>query len=347
MEICTGYTMNEQDIIDGTNACFDYMDHLCKVFFELSEFKTSNRFVKLQKERKCRDFFLNNLFLFYRYINNTDLLPQDITKLKESYDSFTGSLYHYTTYESLEKIIKGKSLKLNNLISMNDSKEGTALLNFLKKQDLTEEFKLTLKEVPQYIPRIFSFSFTALNDDAAQWERYAIPKNKSTNTSCGVCIEFSRERLLNRISSISGLSLKEITPVLYVSDYNKDNILLQILFRFMLANQKDNNLNQLDEENREQIAKQISFYSADIKHYSFENERELRLIISLEETNKDITFPSMLLSLIQDGNDDLSDLIKSIKIGPGAQSYKTRIEELLNKYGCSQTSITESECTLQ
>ena len=123
---------------------------------------------------------------------------------------------------------------------MNDSKEGHAFIEYFKKTNLVDPskrkyFREVIQQIPEYIPKIFSFSFSALKDDAAQWERYSTSKNSQTSTPYGVCIEFSKEKLLNLISQIPNLSISEITPVLYVPDYKIDNVFLRIIYAFTIT----------------------------------------------------------------------------------------------------------------
>ena len=177
--------------------CFwDYIEHLCKVFNKLENFKSTNDFINQQNQITINAFFLDHLFWFDKI--TLDKTNRYHDKICKKHDSVTEKLYHYTSFESLEKIIAGNSLKLNNLRNMNDSMEGEALLEYLKNrplkhQKLKEWLQQSLEYIPQYIPRIFSFSFSTLKDDASQWERYSTSKNTKTSTPYGVCIEFSKK----------------------------------------------------------------------------------------------------------------------------------------------------------
>ena len=342
----------QEKTLNDLQCFWAYIGHLCEVFNKLENFDSTNDFINQQNQITTNDFFLDNLFLFDK--TTLDITHQYHDKISKKYDSVTESLYHYTSFESLEKIIAGNSLKLNNLGNMNDSMEGGALLEYLKNrplksQILKEWLQQSLEYIPQYIPRIFSFSFSTLKDDAAQWERYSTSKNTKTSTSYGVCIEFSKKKLLDQIALQNTLSLREIAPVLYIPNYEKDNVFLEIIFTLTLRALKMDipNLDISKLEVKQKLAEYLSFYSADVKHDSFKNERELRLIISLSNMPERITYSSLFLNLAQNDSTGISNLITSITTGPRAGSYKPRIKELLKRNNANHIKIYESNCPLR
>lgn len=101
--------MSESEIED-TKHYFEYIEHLCKFFNQLNSLSIpiSQNFIKNQHQKTCVDFFLDNLFLFHKATLN-----KNNSEIIKFYDSLTSKLYHYTNFVSLEKIISGKSLKLN------------------------------------------------------------------------------------------------------------------------------------------------------------------------------------------------------------------------------------------
>lgn len=346
------------DILNELQNFFDYIQHLSEVFIKLNKYNSPNDFINKHKEQTSNNFLLDNLFWFDKVKLDDDNKYK--IEISEVYNSVTDKLYHYTSFETLEKIITGSSLKLNNLTNMNDSKEGRAFIEYFQKINLKNPrqniyFQEAIKLVPQYIPKIFSFSFSALNDDAAQWARYSTSQNTKTKTPYGVCIEFSKEKLLNLISQIPSLSISEITPVLYVPDYKIDNIFLQIVYAFAItAFKNDTGSADISKPKiREKLAEYLSFYSADIKHDSFKSERELRLIISLKNIPECITCGSIFLSLLQNNKTVLPDLIRSITAGPCPEDYKEEYTETIknllkrNKLDDMSERVRESNCPLR
>ena len=137
-------------------------------------------------------------------------------------------IYHYTSLEALCSIVENQEFWLGDSRQMNDYNEALELLkplNTLLNQDndlygkednvniITKRAKDALTKTPIYIA-----SFTALNDDASQWERYA-------QNATGVSIEFDlfklqkflqfNSQMLRRITYISG---NDILSELVLSD---------------------------------------------------------------------------------------------------------------------------------
>lgn len=349
--------------LNDTKCYFDYIKHLCNCFSELKKYSSSHNFINEQNQKTSIDFFLDNLFLFHKAIlDNDNKYHKEVEKF---YNTLTGKLYHYTNYPALEKIIQGKSLKLNNLSNMNDSKEGLALSEYLKERypDNTEQsiwLNKTLEYVHEYNSKIFSFSFSFLKDDAPQWDRYGVIKNNGSKEPCGVCLEIDKQKLEGYLAEQkSCFDMLEIAPVLYVPHNDKSNTFLEMIFVIALASTKKRLTNTKipntnDDNVKKILAKYISRFSTDIKHDSFKNEREIRLIASLNsnsQTRQCYTYGSILLSLASGEPDfKLSDIITSITIGPGASAYRTKIETLLkdNNFEVDiKDYIKESNCPLR
>lgn len=350
----------EENTRSNLNDFWDYIQHLCEVFIKLKRFNELkiDSFIEQQSTQTSTDFFLDNLFWFDKTtLDNTNPYQREIEGF---YNSVTNKLYHYTSLDTLEKIVKGNKLKLSNLRNMNDSMEGYAFIEYLKNRTLknkeaNELLHKSLTLIPEYAPKIFSFSLSALKDDAAQWQRYSTSNDAKTSTPYGVCIEFSKEKLLNQISQIHNLSLKEIVPVLYVPHYEKNNIFLEIIFTLTLRalNKDIPSLENLYKTKPELLAEYLSFYSADIKHDSFKNERELRLIISLKNMPESITCDSIFINLLQNNKTVLPDLITSITAGPCPENYREEYTETIknllkrNKLDDMIERVHESNCPLR
>ena len=159
------------------NDFLSFAEDICKKLKSLEELSFEDQYFKDQSKALIKDFFLNNLYVFHQclHLERTQKFKDTILSLYNNIN-----LYHYTTYETLEKIITGKSLKLSRITDMNDKNECRALFYFYntmynesndKEKIKNEAFK---KLYNYYTSKIFSFSFSALKDDAAQWERYGV-----------------------------------------------------------------------------------------------------------------------------------------------------------------------------
>ena len=258
------------------------------------------------------------------------------------------TLYHYTTYETIEKIITGKSIKLSHITEMNDSDEGTALYKYsmslleeaekngTKKLENNER-KILEKDFIDFTSKIFSFSFSALEDDAAQWERYGIKKGiNDTNEHCGVRIGIPMLKLMKLIEKIEKeFDLIVIAPILYVPNYEITNSMLDILTRFAMYRTKINS---------DYITKYISQYSAEIKHTSFKTEYEIRLLIASSSPNFVKINGSILLELEKF---DFNNLFSSIMYGPEfAPELKFKMRQLLLKNKI-KIKPEDSKCSLR
>ena len=124
-------------------------------------------------------------------------------------------IYHYTSLEALCSIVENQEFWLGDSRQMNDYNEALELLkplNTLLNQDndlyvkedkvniITKRAKEALTKTPIYIA-----SFTALNDDASQWERYA-------QNATGVSIEFDLFKL-QKFLQFNSQMLRRITII--------------------------------------------------------------------------------------------------------------------------------------
>ena len=123
-------------------------------------------------------------------------------------------LYHYTDYISLDGILNGHELRVNNVLNMNDATEMELFISGLFaaiKKRFSENKNANMIELLNAMQkatrkRYFEFSayaacFSEFRDDAAQWERYA-------NRGKGVCICFSRS-VLEKITG-GAISLQRV-----------------------------------------------------------------------------------------------------------------------------------------
>ena len=347
--------MQEQNnTTDSRNNDFlSYAEDICKKLESLEELSFEDQYFKDQSKALIKDFFLNNLYVFHRclYLERTQKFKKIILSLYNNIN-----LYHYTTYETLEKIITGKSLKLSRITDMNDKKECRALFDFYKtmyndSNDKEKNKKEAFEKLYNYYTsKIFSFSFSALKDDAAQWERYGVKKGTNDmKEPCGICLEIPMSRLMSLIESIKerndpqlqkNFDLVDIKPILYVPNFDNGNSMLDAVSKFAYLSNKN--------KEKKDLIKEMCQWSAAIKHESFKKEYEIRLLVALHQPDIVKINGSILLEL------DLpcynfGNLFSSITLGPEVpKNMKEKVKELLknNNIHIAPQNITFSNCPL-
>lgn len=125
------------------------------------------------------------------YINN------DVDKRinKHKYGNY---LYHYTSIATLHNILKSKQFWLGNTATMNDKKEVKYFIELLQRalcenipSDKLSQCDIFFQKVYTRIDNEYPYAmcFSRLEDDAAQWERYA-------DNAEGVCIIFNTKNIM-------------------------------------------------------------------------------------------------------------------------------------------------------
>ncbi len=354
---------------------FNFQKHLCEELSRLKNYSSSIDFLTEQNKKVVNNFFFDNLFMLYQSTFNLNVNLHSREDIKNMWNNLI--LYHYTDSSSLEKIISGQSLKLNCILKMNDSGEGQALIiNIL--QQLTDMFRKNksinmddvftglsfAKKVSALQTIMYSFSFTTLKDDASQWARYGKskenpePKTEIEKNPCGICIEVPMKGLSKLVKAINDdFELAEITPILYVPNYNTDNTYLKFIKSIIDL--------RLTKEESCEFSKYVSHYSSNIKHESFKKEYEVRLLLSLKHQNNVtnmFTFHPKYVERISNTKDqciilklaeklqnfNFTDLFSSITFGPETSSEAARcVEEFLEKKKLSSLRPKHSKCTLR
>lgn len=149
------------------------------------------------KKEEVNSLFFKNLFLCCIDFYSMDFKYRRLVKslLKEMH------FYHYTNYYALESILDSKTLYFTKLGEMNENQEGKILIQRVK-EDLLKKYTSQadsyiinegiMKSI-FYLENMYSFSLSAVYDDAPLWERYGgseLGKHKKLSGQ-GVCIEFS------------------------------------------------------------------------------------------------------------------------------------------------------------
>lgn len=129
---------------------------------------------------------------------------------KDSNFSKEEQLYHYTTLEAIEGMIKSQSIRASNIFLMNDPNELTyGQENIINEFDSGLSIKLKQSYNNQSINNFsaFVFSLSELPDDMSQWEKYG-------SNHRGIRIGFTPKNLLDYWSGIDRANVF-LVPVLY------------------------------------------------------------------------------------------------------------------------------------
>lgn len=349
---------------------FDYAEHLCQILhcIDNHSFKDKTCIQLVQKEKF--DYFIQHLYVFHQclYINSPRFNKYK-SELQELYDSI--ELHHYTNIDALEQIIRGHSLKLGQITKMNDHDEAMALIKsnmsqlykYVSEHNCISKLGKLIYSIETYASELYSFSFSTRGNDVAQWERYGKKKDKNTNTDnlpCGVCIKIPMKKLREKIEGLkSRYEVLEIVPIVYTQDYAQDNPILKLITEIALS-RTDLEINSIlmksgssfftiDEMNALHqlrslfLYRNLTMYSAQVKHDSFSSESEIRLLV-----RGNICKPFMNDHILLDvGN--FNDLISSIMIGPRADHIiEGRVAALLKKHNLDKTvKIEKRRCPLR
>ena len=125
------------------------------------------------------------------YINN------DVDKRinKHKYGNY---LYHYTSIATLHNILKSKQFWLGNTATMNDKKEVKYFIELLQRALCENIPSEKLSQCDSFFQKVYTridneypyaMCFSRLEDDAAQWERYA-------DNAEGVCVIFNTKNIM-------------------------------------------------------------------------------------------------------------------------------------------------------
>ena len=188
-------------------------------------------------------------------------------------------LYHYTSMEALYSITESNYLLLSNIQDMNDSLECKLFFDILKRDfrknhNLKEDkIKAVTEQFNKKLNDVFVFSFSAEDDDAAQWERYA-------DNGEGVCLVTSIPNILR------WLNLNKIHPnLLYPVEYIDRAEELENIISHEILDYSDyfRSISKLKNDHSDFVPNlclnrmMVDCYK--IKERSFRNEKEFRIIV--------------------------------------------------------------------
>jgi len=267
-------------------------------------------------------------------------------------------LYHYTDFVSLDGILKGRELRLNNVLNMNDATEMelfvTGIFNAVKKRfekDKNEKMVTNLASTLETLLRhfydysMYAACFSEYRDDAAQWERYA-------NRGKGVCLCFRKSAL----EKMTGGAIR-LSKVFY-QDNMESHPLVDRLYQYLSEHERVEHTPALME-----AIKEAWWNTASFKHPSFSSEHEVRLVLmpfaipdfdlkpGYHVTSERIKkyYPLDLDILCKKEGITMEDLVAELIVGPESTQSEAILRDYLRDLGLTRLSnhILRSDCPLR
>lgn len=130
-------------------------------------------------------------------MNAIEIINNDIDKCIDKH-KYGKCLYHYTSTATLHNILKSKQFWLGNAATMNDKKEVKYFFELLQSALCESIPSDKLSQCDNFFEKVYAridneypyaMCFSRLEDDAAQWERYA-------DNAEGVCIIFNTKNIM-------------------------------------------------------------------------------------------------------------------------------------------------------
>lgn len=262
-------------------------------------------------------------------------------------------LYHYTSLNALRGILENKELWLGNVLSMNDASECSNFIDRLSnniKKDLGIEYE---KDIKTFIQKIrtgvkedapFVACFSKLDDNAAQWERYA-------DGAKGVCIGFDRALFERMIKKCGGLSLQDIEYRYNIKHHDHfTNAKNWLLHKKLPLGCKD----------EKALVSNIIVCSYLHKHKSFFTEEEVRLARLCDTSfirhefkwNNDIVKDIRVIDLnemCEIANIDFESLVCSITVGPKSKQAVSNLGGYIDSLGFARIASRtyKAKCPLR
>lgn len=265
--------------------------------------------------------------------------------------------YHYCSAESFMSIIKNKTLRLCDILHMNDKTEllhGERLFDDILKDATIDDFKKEAIRSIYYAIRermvLLAMSFSANGDQLSQWRGYA-------DHAKGFCIGFE------------ATCFNDLPVHLLQIEYDlkaQKRLIRDYLYK--IESRIPNDL-AIDVEEADYIANLQELFSS-MKDSSFSEENEFRVLHAIGEKEDRALYDSFLDSVYKDYIKDnicfqlknnipvpYLDLyfylekgkmpIKQVVIGPKNHSDVTDIEHFLQTNGIKGVIISKSKSTYQ
>lgn len=286
--------------------------------------------------------------------------------IDEQFSSLTNNIslletvFHYTSLDSLLKIVENKSLWFTNIGDMNDPEEmefGQKIIEkiIISKCARGDEVVQCIKDLGKVLFDDFSytpfylFSCTQENDSYQQWINYG-------DSGEGLSIEFNRFEMYNLLSN-NQTTIQYCFPVQYYdqttdnngnitnyeqTDINKMECFEEIViscFNFLTENVRVLGaigavVNQNDSFSTLHYYDLYILFSSMIKHHFHKEEREWRFLFSSPKESKYIVQNKSLKEIQEINIMDICELLKSVTIGPkNSQNidYFRKLERMLKR----------------
>lgn len=279
-------------------------------------------------------------------------IDRDIDKRIEKH-KYGNRLYHYTSIATLHSILKNKQFWLGNTATMNDSKEVKHFIELLRNELRDNISADKLDQCNEFFAKVFAriekeypyaMCFSKLEDDAAQWERYA-------DGAKGVCIVFNTKNIMRAFYEVYLL----FGDVYYDFDI-KNHQHYKILYDYFMTG----NLNGFSDE-KGQVDNAIACgYSH--KHRSFRSEQEIRVVNLWTHIPEYATIETECVGGIikkfmkfdmerRCGEVGLSfeDIFEEIVIGPKSAQDISSLQAFIGENGFAtlKGKISKSDCPLR
>lgn len=185
-------------------------------------------------------------------------------------------LYHYTSIDTLEKILTNRSFRFTNMKDLNDSTEYSYGITLLKESirlyehfhNVSDTIDLTMFDRFMFEGQMYTMSFTEREDDLIYWNSYYIEPNNSVS----ICVDkdsiFDNDVALN--------------SCIYGNPYPNMNDATYTFFKKLFNNP------WLIPINKDFI--KITYQTALIKNSKFHEEREWRGILLPNKSDTSIFF---------------------------------------------------------
>lgn len=220
---------------------------------------------------------------------------QNLIPLKE-----VEEIFHYTTSDTLIKIIEHRKLRFTNRLFLNDSSEGKYVLDLCireidnvwpkyceyEKQEFVDSLKLLSTKIDSRYFQFYQASFSLCEDSLIMWNYYSQGNGTNINFSEKILLESLRNQLQDEV--VKPIAL--LHGCVIYDEEEQIEILKKILLDFSMAEQ------YLDEWYLF-TAMAVLNVGVFFKHYGFHDEREYRIVYNLY---RDFDNPAKCLSLFWD-----------------------------------------------
>ena len=279
-------------------------------------------------------------------------IDPDIDRRIEKYE-YGRCLYHYTSIDKLHSILEKKQFWFGNTATMNDKKETKNFIELLQnalRDDVSADklsqcddfFIKVFKRIESEYP--YAMCFSELDDDAAQWERYA-------DNAEGICIVFNTKNIMRVFYE---------TDILFNRVYYNSNIRKHRHYEILYDYFEKGKLNGFANEEG-QVANAIACGYC-CKHRSFRSEKEIRVVNlwSAIPEHTDVKTECVhgvikkfmkfhMEERCKDVGLDFGDLIEEIVIGPKSAQDINSLQLFVEQNGLAalKDKIIKSDCPLR